>query len=129
MPKTSYDPVRDCGTIVNCPILYTLDLIGQKWRIPILWHLSQRQPLRYSELQKIMHGVSGTMLSSALNELCARGILRKDVVEGTTKETYYSYTERGAELIPALRALFAWGEEQMLHDGIVPDQRLSELHS
>lgn len=24
-----------------CPIIYALDIIGQKWKIPILWHLEE----------------------------------------------------------------------------------------
>lgn len=121
MPKTTYDPVKDCGTLINCPIIYTLSLIGQKWKVPILWHISQEGPLRYNELFKRMHGVSGTMLSASLKELCDYGLLEKTVKDGSVIETFYSFTEDGADLVPILESLFDWGNNKMRNDGIVSD--------
>jgi DNA-binding HxlR family transcriptional regulator len=39
MPKVT--PLPDPIDYDNiCPIVYALSIIGQKWKIPILWHLA-----------------------------------------------------------------------------------------
>ena len=36
----------------DCPILYAMEIIGQKWKLPILWYIAdaENQTLRYKEL-------------------------------------------------------------------------------
>lgn len=34
----------------ECPIIYALDIVGQKWRLPILWYLLKNETTRYNEL-------------------------------------------------------------------------------
>ena len=37
----------------ECPILYAMEIIVQKWKLPILWYIAdaQDQKLRYRELE------------------------------------------------------------------------------
>lgn len=37
----------------ECPILYTMEIIGQKRKLPILWYIAdaENQTLRYRELE------------------------------------------------------------------------------
>ncbi len=30
----------------ECPVLYALDIIGQKWKLPIIWYLSAKDSTR-----------------------------------------------------------------------------------
>ena len=36
----------------QCAILYAMNLIGAKWKIPILWHLTHYGILHYNELKR-----------------------------------------------------------------------------
>ena len=38
----------------NCPVGTTLGLIGGKYKVVIIWYLSENGVLRYNELQKLL---------------------------------------------------------------------------
>lgn len=40
------DQMADYGED-RCPILYALDIVGQKWKLPILWYLHEAKATRY----------------------------------------------------------------------------------
>ena len=46
----------------HCPVEATLELIGGKYKALILWHLSEHA-LRFSQLRKLIHGVTPKMLT------------------------------------------------------------------
>ena len=54
----------------HCPVEATLELIGGKYKALILWHLSEHA-LRFSQLRKLIHGVTPKMLTQQLRELVA----------------------------------------------------------
>ena len=49
----------------DCPILYAMEIIGQKWKLPILWYMAdaENQTLRYGELERKVVGITPTMLT------------------------------------------------------------------
>ena len=99
----------------DCPILYAMEIIGQKWKLPILWYIAdaENQTLRYKELERKVVGITATMLTKCLREL-ERDKLVKRKQYGTIPPTVeYSLTERGKTLIPALESVYHWGESQM----------------
>jgi len=94
----------------HCPLTFALSLIGGKWRLPIIWALSKGQPLRYNELKRCIHGITNIMLSQSLKELESYGILCRKQYAEIPPRVEYSLTNRGEELIPALKALAHWGK-------------------
>lgn len=97
----------------KCPIIYALDLIGQKWKLPILWYLFQKDAIRYNELKRSVNGITNMMLTKSLQELEGHGLVNRVQYETIPPKVEYSLTERGKALIPALDALYAWGKEQL----------------
>ena len=97
----------------KCPIIYALDLIGQKWKLPILWYLFQKDAIRYNELKRSVNGITNMMLTKSLQELEGHGLVNRVQYETFPPKVEYSLTERGKALIPALDALYAWGKEQL----------------
>ena len=94
-------------------MIYTLSLIGQKWKIPILWHLSEEKVLSYGELKKKIFGITNLMLTNNLRELEKDDLIfRKDFSEKIL-HVEYSLTERGKTLIPILKSIDTWGKNQM----------------
>lgn len=115
MAYTPQDDVPDGENIyeTRCPVLYAMDIIGQKWKLPILWYLHSKGTLRYKELERSVVGITPTMLTKCLRELEADGLIAR-VQHNTIPPTVeYSLTERGCTLIPALDSIYAWGESQM----------------
>ena len=50
--------------VERCPLLYVMELIGSKWKLPILWCLNEEDGLHYNELKRRVHGVTNTMLTT-----------------------------------------------------------------
>ena len=101
---------------VPCPILRALEVIGGKWKLPLLWHLADGA-VRFNALHREVRGITHMMLSKCLKELEGDGLLRRSECGGKVRHVEYALTERGRRLLPALRELYRWGEEQLSQDG------------
>lgn len=98
----------------TCPIIYALSIIGQKWKIPILWHLAnEKRPLRYNELKRSIPTITNIMLTKSLQELEAHCLINRKQFDVIPPKVEYSLTERGKTLIPLLYQIHAWGEGQI----------------
>lgn len=93
----------------NCPLTHALNLIGGKWRLPIIWALSNNGTMRYNELKRSVSGITNMMLTQSLKELEADGIISRKQYNEIPPRVEYSLTKSGTELIPALKALAIWG--------------------
>jgi DNA-binding HxlR family transcriptional regulator len=94
----------------SCPLTYAMNMIGGKWRLPILWAIRQNNTLRYNELKRSVEGITNMMLSQSLKELESNClIVRKQYLEMPPR-VEYSLTEEGEELVGHLRALARWGK-------------------
>lgn len=42
----------------NCPVIYALNIIGSRWKLPVLWHLANNpNGIRYNELKRRLDGI------------------------------------------------------------------------
>ena len=99
----------------ECPILYAMEIIGQKWKLPILWYIAdaEKQTLRYRELERKVVGITATMLTKCLRELEKDNLVKRKQYNTIPPTVEYSLTKRGKTLIPALESVYKWAEEQM----------------
>lgn len=97
----------------TCPIVYALSIIGQKWKIPILWHLADEGTLRYNELKRGVYGITNIMLTQCLRELEEHGLVAREEFGTIPPKVEYSLTERGKTLMPVLYELHNWGQGQI----------------
>ena len=112
MPKvTPLEEPIDYNSI--CPIVYALSIIGQKWKIPILWHLAEEGTLRYNELKRGVHGITNMMLTKSLQELETHQLIARTQYDTIPPKVEYALTERGKTLVPLLKAFDAWGRGQI----------------
>lgn len=93
----------------NCPLTHALNLIGGKWRLPIIWALSKNGTMRYNELKRSIEGITNMMLTQSLRELELHGIIKRKQFMEIAPRVEYSLTDNGKDLIPALKALANWG--------------------
>ncbi len=100
-------------TADNCPLNYTLSLIGGKWKIPILGALCQNGTMRFNQLKKDVQGITNTMLSNSLQELENDNLVKRIQYNEMPVRVEYSLTEMCDELIPILIELSKWGILQM----------------
>ncbi|MDR3596879.1 helix-turn-helix domain-containing protein [Clostridium sp.] len=101
---------------IQCPVIYALDIVGQKWRLPIMWYLLRSEPTRYNELKRRIKGITNMMLTKSLKELEEHKLITRTQYETIPPKVEYSLTERGKALLPALDELYKWGEEQIKLD-------------
>jgi DNA-binding HxlR family transcriptional regulator len=94
----------------NCPLTYALELIGGKWRLPIIWALNQNNTLRYNELKRKVDGITNMMLSQCLKEMEIYGLVNRKQYMEIPPRVEYSLSEDGKDLIPALESLARWGK-------------------
>lgn len=109
-------PERENIYETECPILYAMEIFGQKWKLPILWYVAESEVLRYKELQRKVVGITPTMLTKSLRELENDNLVRRKQYSTIPPTVEYSLTERGRALLPALESLYKWAEEDMKPD-------------
>ncbi|MGI6698270.1 MAG: helix-turn-helix transcriptional regulator [Clostridiales bacterium] len=105
----------------DCPLTFALNLIGGKWRLPIIWALSKNGTMRYNELRRSIGGITNMMLTQSLRELESYGIVYRKQYMEIPPRVEYSLTQNGENLIPALKALASWGKEMKRSGGSKQD--------
>lgn len=95
-----------------CPIVYTMNLIGQKWKIQILWNLSTSDSLHYNELKRFVATITNTVLTRCLRELEDDGLVNRYNHNTIPPSVEYSLSDRGKSLLPVLNEMYKWGNEQ-----------------
>jgi DNA-binding HxlR family transcriptional regulator len=92
-----------------CPAEITLDFISGRWKIIILFYLSQKT-MRFSELSAVLIGISRRVLTQQLRQLEQDGLIHREVFAQVPPKVEYSMTEVGRTLLPVAEAMCNWGE-------------------
>jgi DNA-binding HxlR family transcriptional regulator len=69
--------------------------------------------LRFSELKRLMRGISQKMLTQTLRSLERDGMVTRRVQPTTPPQVHYGLTERGLSLAEPLGILREWAETHM----------------
>ncbi|QPH52263.1 winged helix-turn-helix transcriptional regulator [Pontivivens ytuae] len=101
----------DCS--LGCPVEATLELIGGKWKGVVLYHLIDGT-MRFNELHRAAGTVTQRVLTKALRELEAAGLVSRTVHPVVPPHVDYALTEKGRTLVPLLLAMRDWGLEHAL---------------
>lgn len=99
--------------VYDCPCEFALDKIGGKWKILIIWFLSEKSVLRYGELKRTLPKVTHKMLSQQLKELERDGIIIRTDYNEVPPRVEYTLTEKGYTARPIIDALLDWGKSFM----------------
>ena len=91
----------------NCPSRTLLSHVTNKWGTLILIALSAGT-LRWSELSRLVGGISEKMLAQTLRTLEADGLVRRDARPVVPPYVEYSLTDSGVELSSHLIPLVKW---------------------
>lgn len=107
------------------PVDYVLRLIGGTWKVPVLWRLRSKK-LRYTELEKDIPHISQKMLTKALKELEAEGLVIKTVFASVPPKVMYELSEKGQHIIPLIEFIRNYGIELMKADGVDYEKMIQE---
>lgn len=97
----------------ECPITATIDVIGGKWKPPILW-LLMKGPLRFGELHKTIPGMALKVLSRTLKELEADGIVLRKAYPEVPPRVEYSLSPKGETLRQIMTLMSNWSKEHIM---------------
>src|ERR1044071_8892836 len=102
-----------CATTPNdgeaCTVRQVLDRVGGKWSIGIIVAAS-RGPVRFTELERCIEGISSRMLTLTLRNLERDGLLTRTVYPTVPPKVEYTATEIALELYDSLVTLTTWAE-------------------
>ena len=104
---------ENCPCMESCPLNHAMRLIGGKWKMQILCSLYNNGPTRHNRLKRGLDGISNTVLSSALRELEADGLVARQEYLEVPVRVEYQTTQRCEALIPILDALGNWSEGRL----------------
>jgi DNA-binding HxlR family transcriptional regulator len=118
--------VRYDAFLAACPSRRLLDRISDKWVTLILAALGNGSPqepgtdcvgepraMRYSELGRLLAGVSQKMLTQTLRSLERDGLLTRTVTPTVPVTVSYELTDLGLSLYEMMRGLKSWAETHM----------------
>ena len=96
--------------LINCPAERAIYFLGGKWKIRILFTLSNKKKVRFNELKKVLKTITQQMLSKQLKELETDGIVNRKVHQVVPPKVEYSLTEFGSSVIPILKSFSDWNK-------------------
>ena len=81
----------------TCSLLLTMDLVGGKWKLRILWHIIHGDN-RFSLLQKGIPDITEKMLTTQLKEMEGTGLLSRTVICEKPLNVQYAIAEEYSQL-------------------------------
>ncbi|MFD0684259.1 winged helix-turn-helix transcriptional regulator [Actinomadura fibrosa] len=99
----------DVGGGEACSLMEALGRVSGKWSIGVLMETT-RGPVRFTELERALSGVSRRMLTLTLRGLERDGLLVRTVYPTVPPRVEYVATEMARELYDHLLGLTEWAE-------------------
>ena len=101
--------------MAGCPAERTLQLIGGRWKIFILFRLFG-WTIRFSDLQRRINEITASdvtpkMLTQELRQMEADGLVHREVYAQVPPKVEYSLTPLGMSLRPVVEAMVVWGQQ------------------
>ncbi len=108
--ETSTNQDNRKNTLTQCPVTYTLEKIGGRWKPIIIYNLLNGTK-RYSELKRLIPAITEKMLIQHLKQLEADNLVEREVKSVIPPFVEYSLSESGKELHPVLEAMVSWANK------------------
>jgi DNA-binding HxlR family transcriptional regulator len=102
------------GELHVCDAAVTLafSVLGKRWNGMIVATLGSG-PSSFVALRRSVVGISDTVLSDRLSELCETGLVARTVDAGPPVAVSYALTASGEGLLPILDQLGSWASENL----------------
>lgn len=100
-------------TLHNCPVTATMSVIGGKWKLLILYLISN-DVNRFGKMGMMLKDISKQMLTTQLRELENDGIIERKIYPEIPPRVEYFLTDKGKALLPVIDKMKDWGNEFLL---------------
>ncbi|MFF2198318.1 winged helix-turn-helix transcriptional regulator [Streptomyces sp. NPDC058157] len=96
----------------DCPSRTVVEMLANKWVLYVLAALRrQERPMRFSELRRLLDGITQKMLTQTLRALERDGLVHRTVYPTVPPRVEYGLTELGYEAGRLTSAIGAWSVE------------------
>ena len=92
----------------SCSLELAMELIGGKWKMMMVYLLKDA-PLRSSDLQRAMIGISNKMFAQTAKELERDKLIEKKIYPVIPPKVEYRITSFGKTVLPLIEKLATWG--------------------
>ncbi|MEV7193745.1 helix-turn-helix domain-containing protein [Streptomyces sp. NPDC093510] len=96
-----------------CPVREVIDRVVGKWSVPIII-AAAHGPIRFTELERVIDGISRRMLTLTLRNLERDGLLVRTVHPTVPPKVEYELTPVAHELYGTLLSLTGWAERHRI---------------
>ncbi|WP_328874716.1 helix-turn-helix transcriptional regulator [Streptomyces sp. NBC_00287] len=97
-----------------CPVREVLDRVAGKWSVQILV-AAAHGPIRFTELERSIEGISRRMLTLTLRNLERDGLVTRTVHPTVPPKVEYELTPQARELHETLQRLTDWAERNRVY--------------
>lgn len=97
-----------------CPVREVLDRVSGKWSVQILV-AAAHGPIRFTELERSIEGISRRMLTLTLRNLERDGLVTRTVHPTVPPKVEYELTPAARELHQTLQRLTDWAERNRVY--------------
>ena len=96
----------------TCPVATAISKIGGKWK-PVILYMLAHGISRFSEMLRMINGISKTMLTAQLRELEKDGLINRHIFAEVPPRVEYTLTDLGKSLRPILMNICEWSETHL----------------
>ena len=94
-----------------------IPLLHGKWELQIMLEVCRADVLRFGEFKKRLPNITNSVLTAALRNLEAWGLVSREQFNEIPPHVEYAPTEKGKSLLPVCYEIIKWGAENSL-DGL-----------
>jgi DNA-binding HxlR family transcriptional regulator len=96
----------------DCPSRTVVEVLANKWALYVLGALRQYdRPMRFSELRRLLDGITQKMLTQTLRALERDGLVKRTVYPTVPPRVEYALTALGVEAGRLTTAIAEWSVE------------------
>lgn len=103
--KKTYTPVSAASDVND-----VLQLLRGRWKLLILFHLFDGKIQRFSDLERLISGISQKMLAQQLRGLEQDGLITRTIYDEKPPRVDYRLTTWGQQLCPVLDSMLNWAD-------------------
>lgn len=107
-PRGAYRRPARRNPVTDCPLTAAFAAIGGKWKLIIIYWLSQEDH-HFAGLRRRISSISHKVLTEQLRELESDEIVSRERAGAAPQPVIYRLTDYGRSLLPLLEAVRVWG--------------------
>ncbi len=117
---TSDEMLKEINDILNIPekkdcVDNMIPLLHGKWELQIMMEVCRADVLRFGEYKKRLPKITNSVLTAALRNLEAWGLISRTQYNEIPPRVEYTPTDKGRSLLPVCYEIIKWGAENNLN--------------